>query len=137
MRQKKLEKQKPKTVTVQGVMELIDYGDDLIPFDAVLLTDDDEEFYVEFPNKGSKLNEYANQYVEITGNIFKQDEHTAIAAKRIIIVDQDAENDSMGSDDFQDMFGDYYDSSYDEASDLQDIIKYNRRSSRNGYRDDF
>ena len=137
MRQKKIEKRKPRTVTLQGVMELIDYGDDLVPFDAVLLTDDEEEFYVGFPNMDSRLREYANKYVEITGSFFKKDEHKAIAAKRIIVIEDDADDSLAGSDNFQDVFDDYLERSYDEGSDLQELMRYSGRSSRHRYNNDF
>ena len=136
MRQKKMDRDKTKTISVQGVIELIDYGDSSVPFDAVLITDDEEEFYVEFPNKKTRASEYLNRYVEIKGSLFRRDEHLIIAAKRIIVIDESENDDLQGAARFDDN-DDYYESDYDDLSDLQSYIKYSGRSRGSRHHDDY
>lgn len=135
MRPKRHRTNKPSTVTIQGVIELIEPEDNDGSHDAVLITDDGEELFVEIPNKGTRLTRYINSEVEITGVIFEREDGFVISAKRINLVDT-LDEYSASKHGGDDIYGDFGDEYYDDSQDLQDFMRYSRRSGGVGYKED-
>lgn len=136
MRPKRNRTNKPSTVTIQGVIALIDPEDSDSPHDAVLITEDDEELYVEIPNKRTRLTQYVNLEVEITGVIFEREDRFVISAKRINVIDVFDEYSDLELGDHE-IYGDFGDDFYDVSQDLQDFMRYSRRSGGVGYKEEF
>jgi len=133
MRPKQKQPKKPKLVTVRGVVELIDYHDDHNPFDAVVITDSDENFYLDIPRTGTRLRDCIDQYVQVTGVIFKRDDIVGIAAKRIMILDPLEED---GEDELSNHI-DLYEDFYDYNDDIQEITRFSCLPSRIDFPEDF
>ena len=130
MRLKK-KQNKPSSVTVQGIVELSDYRGDDNPFEAVIVTDDDDEFYLDIPS--DKVEQYIDYYVRVSGVLYQQQGNMAILVKRIDFIE------SHGA--YADLDAAHYDGGYDELYDDDDEIHdFMRFSTRNGggrYSDEF
>jgi hypothetical protein len=119
MKHKKRHQNKPSSVSIRGFVELLDTGYEDIPFDAVLVTDDGEELYVETPGRKNRLSDFADTYVQVSGSIFEREWGTVISAKRIVAVDELEEEpyDEFESD------SDGYDDSYGDNEDIQEFMR--------------
>ena len=112
MRKKQRRKDKIRTVTVRGIVEIL--GDDGSPFDAVLVADNDEEFFINVPGGKPNPADYADQYVQISGLIYEQEGYMSIVARKISIIDSMAEysdfeeRDEWYEEDYEEDYFDHY-----------------------------
>ncbi|MDJ0765834.1 MAG: hypothetical protein QNJ97_22815 [Myxococcota bacterium] len=145
MKRKSKWRQKPLQVSEWGVMERIDEMDDDGFFDAVLITDNEETIYVEFPGKKTRLQDYIRQRVQITGTLFERDGRLSIAAKRIKIIAPGEDDVGYFDDPHEDIsrktkdefYNDLYNNDFDDLNDFLESFKSSRYSRGRGNSQNF
>jgi hypothetical protein len=78
--------QKP-IVTIRGVVALAEWSDSDDDADVVVLTEEDEEYYIDTRESQIKPMQYVNSWVEVTGRVYDRDDYSVIEVKRIRIID--------------------------------------------------
>ena len=128
---KKKKQHKPSSVTVQGLVELADYREDDTPFDAMIVTDEDEEFYLDIPS--DRVEQYIDSHVRVSGVLYQQQGNMAILVKRIdfteargTYADFDSTHYDIGYDDW-----------YDDGDEIQDFMRFSRRGGGRKYSDEY
>ena len=76
------------SMTIEGVVALAEWSDNGESEDVVILTDDEEEFYVDMKDSAVKPAKYLNSRVEATGKIYERDGQTMLAVRRIRVLDE-------------------------------------------------
>lgn len=74
-------------VTIRGVVALAEWSDSDDDTDVVILTEEDEEYYIDTRESEIKPMQYVNAWVEATGRVYDRDDYSVIAVKRIRIID--------------------------------------------------
>jgi hypothetical protein len=78
--------QKP-IVTIRGMVTLAEWSDSDYDADVVILTEEDEEYYIDTRESQIKSIQYVNSWVEVTGRVYDRDDYSVIEVKRIRIID--------------------------------------------------
>jgi hypothetical protein len=92
-------------VTIEGVVALAEFSYLEDDANVVILTDDDEEFYVDASDITIRLDRYVNSRVEVTGRVYERGGQSVLVVKRIRVVNEfdDLEDvDAKWRDDFED-----------------------------------
>ena len=97
------------TRTVRGVVALAEWSDSRDNADVVILTDDDEEYYVDASSTPIRPSKFVNSRVEATGRVYEMDDQTVLELKRMRPIES-----------FQD-FDDLNDNRFDDDEDNDDI----------------
>ena len=98
--------------------------------DERLITDNDEELYINVPGKKFNPADYADQYVLISGLIHESEGYMTIAARSISVIDS---MDEYGTfDEGVDWYCDDY-----EDDDFDDFIRSSGRSGGMGFSGDY
>ncbi len=85
------------SVTIEGVVALAEWADSGDDADLVILTDDEEEYYIDATDSVVRPARFINARVEATGKLFERDGLTQLAIRRIRVLDPyDSEADQEG-----------------------------------------
>lgn len=101
-------KSRKMSITVEGVVALVEWSDAGDDSSVVILTDDDEEYYVDARDTAIRPAKFINARVEASGRLYERDGQIMLAVRRIRVLDdygdaseEDFENDSFeGSEDY-------------------------------------
>ena len=126
MRQRKNQRHKSMAVTYRGFLELAGFEDESSSLEAILVTDTDEEFYVEVPNNRIDLSDYIDLYVKVSGTVTARDGCMVIVAKHVSSVDPLDEFETGDVDEY----GEEYDDVYDDRNEIRDVMRFSGRSNK-------
>lgn len=78
---------RPMSMTIRGVVALADWTDMGDDANVVVLTDDDEEFFIDARETSIHPSDFVNARVEATGRVFEQEDRVVLAVRRMRIVE--------------------------------------------------
>lgn len=112
-------------VTVEGVVAFAEWSEDGSDTQLVILTDDDEEYFIETRDSSIKPSRFEGARVQATGRLFERDDWNILEIKRVRIVKfKDFDEDDEARFDYQGTYDD--DVGENSWSDYEDLSDYAR-----------
>jgi hypothetical protein len=96
-----------KTMTIRGVAALAEWSDSRQDADVVILTDSDEEYYIDATDAPIRPAKYINARVEASGKVFERDDQLVLAVNRMRVIESIQDFDPYSDDELdEDAFDD-------------------------------